>query len=145
MTNEILMQVVASLFSIVATMTDSPIGDVLPEVHRVPHAQIEAMACPGMNGCRIRAIYVPHLGVYLDDNLDVEKDPFARSILLHELVHHAQAVMAKFEDLSLCETWKASEIEAYDIQNNYLRRVGSATQLPRGIAHMLRCPAENSD
>ena len=138
MTHETLMQLVASLFSIVANLTGQPlVSDALPEVHRVPHAQIEAMAC--QHTCRVRAIYIPHLGVYIDDNLDIENNPFDRSILLHELVHHAQAAMGKYEDLSLCESWKSSEAEAYRIQDAYLARVGSGKRIPPGIAQLLNC------
>ena len=138
MTHETLMQLVASLFSIVANLTGQPlVSDALPEVHRVPHAQIEAMAC--QQTCRVRAIYIPHLGVYIDDNLDIENNPFDRSILLHELVHHAQAAMGKYEDLSLCESWKSSEAEAYRIQDAYLARVGSGKRIPPGIAQLLNC------
>ena len=138
MTHETLMQLVANLFSIVANLTGQPlVSDALPEVHRVPHAQIEAMAC--QQTCRVRAIYIPHLGVYIDDNLDIENNPFDRSILLHELVHHAQAVMGKYEDLSLCESWKSSEAEAYRIQDAYLARVGSGKRIPPGIAQLLNC------
>lgn len=140
MTHEALIQLVGSLFSMVATLTGQPlISDALPEVHRVPHAQIEAMAC--QQACRVRAIYIPHLGIYMDDNLDIEHNEFDRSILLHELVHHAQAVMGKYEDLSLCQGWKSSEVEAYRIQDAYLARVGSPRRIPPGIAQiMLRCP-----
>jgi hypothetical protein len=139
MTHEALMQLVGNLFAIVATMTGQPlVSDALPEVHRVPHAQIEAMAC--QQACRVRAIYVPHLGVYLDDTLDLEQNPFDRSILLHELVHHAQAVMGKYEDLSLCQSWRSSEVEAYRIQDAYLVRIGSAQRIPHAIAQSLRCP-----
>ena len=140
MTHEALMQLVGSLFSIVANLTGQPlISDALPEVHRVTHAQIEAMAC--QQACRVRAIYVPHLGVYMDDNLDIEYNEFDRSILLHELVHHAQAVMGKYEDLSLCQNWKSSEVEAYRIQDTYLARVGSPRRIPPGLAQLLlHCP-----
>jgi asparagine synthetase A len=101
------------------------------------------MACPKMpDGCTVRAIYILHLGIYLDDTLDMARDPFARSILLHELVHHAQAVMARFPDLSTCEARKASEEEAYEVQSSYLHKVGSPKQLPRGTTQMLRCPTE---
>ena len=73
----------ATLFSTIASVTGDPLGDLLPDVHQVPHSQIEAMACPRMTGgCRVSAIYIRHLGIYLDDNLDLESDPFARSILL---------------------------------------------------------------
>ena len=139
LSHDALMQLVASLFTMVATLTGQPLlSDTLPEVHRVPHAQIEAMAC--QRPCRIRAIYIPHLGVYLDDNLDLEHNAFDRSILLHELVHHAQAVMGKYDDLSLCENWKSSEVEAYRIQDLYLARVGSAQRIHHSIGQALRCP-----
>lgn len=139
MSHDALMQLVANLFLIVANLTGQPlISDTLPEVHRVSHAQIEAMAC--QQACRVRAIYIPHLGVYMDDNLDIESNEFDRSILLHELVHHAQAVMGKYEDLSLCESWKSSEIEAYRIQDMYLARVASAKRIPRTLAQALHCP-----
>lgn len=138
MSHDALMQVVANLFSIIASFTGLPLNsETLPEVQRVPHTQIEAMAC--QQPCRVQAIYVPHLGIFLDEDLDVVNDEFARSILLHELVHHAQTVMAKYEDLSLCESWKSSEIEAYEMQRNYLRRVGSARHIMPGIAQALRC------
>jgi hypothetical protein len=138
-----LMQTSAALYSTVATITGDPLGDTLPDVHQAPHAQIEAMACPSMpDGCTVRAIYIRHLGIYLDDTLDLEGDPFARSILLHELVHHAQAVMARYTDLSTCEVRMASEAEAYEIQSSYLRKVKSPKQLPPGIAQVLRCPTE---
>jgi hypothetical protein len=139
MTQDALMQMATNLFAIVATLTGQPlVSDALPEIHRVPHAQIEAMAC--QQTCRVRAIYIPHLGVYIDDNLDIELNVFDRSILLHELVHHAQAVMGKYEDLSLCQSWKSSEIEAYRIQDLYLARMGSAQRIPHSIAQALRCP-----
>ena len=138
MSHDALIQLVAKLFAIVTSMTGQPlISDNLPEVHRVPHAQIEAMAC--QQACRVRAIYIPHLGVYLDDDLDIERNEFDRSILLHELVHHAQAVMGKYEDLSLCESWKSSEVEAYRIQDAYLVRAGSGRRIPPGIAQLLNC------
>lgn len=139
MGHEALMQLVGNLFAMVATLTGQPlISDTLPEVFRVPHAQIEAMAC--QQPCRVRAIYIPHLGVYLDDTLDIEHNEFDRSILLHELVHHAQAVMGKYEDLSLCQSWRLSEVEAYRIQDAYLARIGSAKRIPHSIAQSLRCP-----
>ncbi len=139
MSHDALMQLVASLFSLVATMTGQPlVSNSLPEVHRVPHAQIEAMAC--QRACRVRAIYIPHLGIYLDDNLDLESSVFDRSILLHELVHHAQSVMGKYEDLSLCQNWKTSELEAYRIQDAYLARMGSGQRIPRAITQSLNCP-----
>lgn len=139
MTHDALTNLVANLFTMVATLTGEPlVADALPEVHQVPHSQIEAMAC--QKACRVRAIYIPHLGVYIDDNLDIEHNEFDRSILLHELVHHAQAVMGKYEDLSLCQSWKQSEIEAYRIQDMYLARAGSEKRIPPNVARAIHCP-----
>lgn len=140
MTHEALVQLAGNLFSMIAALTGQPlISDALPEVHRVPQAQIEAMVC--QQACRVRAIYLPHLGIYMDDDLDIKHNEFDGSILLHELVHYAQAVMGKYEDLSLCQSWKSSEVEAYAIQNDYLARVGSPRRIPPGIAQItIRCP-----
>ncbi|MDQ3260260.1 MAG: hypothetical protein M3Q00_05660 [Pseudomonadota bacterium] len=139
MTHEALMHLVASLFSIVASLTGQSLAsESLPEVRQVPHAEIEAMAC--QRACRVRAIYLPHRGIYLDDNLDIEHNEFDRSILLHELVHHAQAVTGRYEDLTLCQSWELSELEAYRIQDAYLARVGSAQRILPGIAQLIRCP-----
>lgn len=137
--HEALMQLVARLFSIVTSLIGQPfLPDMLLEVHQVPQARIEAMAC--QQACRVRAIYIPHLGVYLDDKLDIEHNEFDRSILLHELVHHAQALTGQYDDLTLCQSWKLSEVEAYRIQDAYLVRVGSAQRILPGIAQLLRCP-----
>jgi len=112
----------------------------LPDVHRVSHAQLEAMACH--SSCRVRAFYVPHLGVFLDDDLDVENDEFAKSVLLHELVHHVQASLGKYDNDIPCRARQRSEMEAYSIQNDYLMAVGSATQIVLSALRGLNCPRE---
>jgi hypothetical protein len=91
----------------------------LPEIHRVPLAEIQQRACKG--SCRVQALYLPGEGVYIDESFDLVNDPFARSILLHELVHHEQKVAGAFQNIpSNCERWYAAEAQAYSIQNRYL-------------------------
>lgn len=54
------------------------------------------------------------LDVFIDEKLDVADDSVDCSILLHELVHHAQAVSGWFDvGSSDCVRRNAAEREAY--------------------------------
>ena len=95
----------------------------LPPVHRAPHEKIEQLACG--KPCAALAAYRPGEGVYIDEALKPETDIFARSVLLHELVHYLQDVSHELESLRLCERWYRREQEAYAIQKRFLVLVGS--------------------
>jgi hypothetical protein len=142
MYGDISTEIIAALFSIVIKLSADPLAGtvrttLLPEVHRIPHAQVEAMTCG--TPCRVRAIYLTGLGIFVDDDLDIENDELARSILLHELVHHLQAVLGKYEDLSVCEASKRREIDAYAIQNEYLEAANAGTRVMPALNRGLRC------
>jgi len=52
----------------------------------------------------------------------LDGDLLARSVLLHELVHHVQSLSGRFENIvSQCDRWYSKELEAYEVQNEYLR------------------------
>lgn len=94
----------------------------VPEIHRAPLAEIRERFCHG--NCAVEAFYAPEDGIYIDETLDLEKDEYARSILLHELVHHMQRVTGTFQKIpSPCVRWFAAERQAYEIQNRYLEEV----------------------
>lgn len=95
----------------------------LPPVHRAPHEKIEQLACG--KPCAALAAYWPGEGIYIDEALQPETDIFARSVLLHELVHYMQDVSHELESLRLCERWYRREQEAYAIQKRFLILVGS--------------------
>jgi hypothetical protein len=60
--------------------------------------------------------------VYIDEAFDLAGSEYARSVLLHELVHHVQRVSGRFQAIpSACDRWYAAEREAYRIQNTYLQ------------------------
>lgn len=124
MTEAALAQLLVELFTAIKMLSGYPVPAILPEVHRVSQAQLEARVCP--TGCRVKAFYMKGEGVYIDAALDVEHDLPARSILLHELVHHVQGETGRFGSMPDCHAWYAREFEAYQIQNQYLRREGSA-------------------
>lgn len=97
--------------------------DELPPVHRVPHATIEQLACG--KACAALAAYRPGEGIYLDDALKPESNVFARSVLLHELVHYVQDVSNELAAVRPCERWYRREQEAYAIQKQFLALLGS--------------------
>jgi len=130
---EPLSDLVAALMEAIVILSGDgglPAGTVLPppEIASVPHSQIEAMACG--RPCAVRAIFVPRLGIFVDDDLDVRGDPFARSILLHELVHYRQELLARLDGLPPCEAYRRAEWEAYAVQDAWLESVHSSRRVP---------------
>jgi hypothetical protein len=56
---------------------------------------------------------------------------YERSIIFHELVHHAQPIDSKFNELhTACERRAAAEQEAYALQNHYLSANGYSQPVP---------------
>jgi hypothetical protein len=112
------LQLLASIHS----LSGYPVTKDLPEIHRAPLAEIQQRFCNGT--CQAQAFYRPGDGVYIDETFDLANDEFARSVLLHELVHHVQRVSGTFQKMpSACDRWYAAERQAYDIQNRYLEEV----------------------
>ena len=123
-----LSSLVAELFSAIHLLAGYAPPTVPPEVHRVPQAVIQEQFC--RRSCRVRAAYDATLGVFIDENLDVANNTFDRSILLHELVHHAQAVSGRFDmGSSACMRRNSAEQEAYFIQNRYLMEMNTGTRV----------------
>lgn len=118
-----LVSLMVELFTAIRLVSAYPAPAVLPEVHAVPQSEIQRVLCDG-RPCRIKAYYHPDWGVVIDDSLDIQNDPFDRSILLHELVHHLQKTTGKFEVVtSFCNRRISEELEAYEIQNRYLSAI----------------------
>ena len=112
------VQLLASIHS----LSGYPTPEVLPEIHQAPLAEIRQRFCQG--ACAAQAFYRPGEGVYIDEAFDLANDEFAKSVLLHELVHHVQRVSGTFQKIpSECDRWYAAERDAYTIQNRYLEAV----------------------
>ena len=129
MTPIALSDLVSGLISVITTLSGYSAPAWQPDIHRVPRTQIQQMVCD--RPCATRAAYIPHLGIFIDSALDVENDRYARSILLHELVHHAQTLAARFDSLDPCEGWNAAESEAYEVQDKYLQHRHAAIRYAR--------------
>lgn len=118
-----LISLMVELFTAIRLLSAYPAPAVLPEVHSLPQSEIQRRLCDS-RPCRIKAFYHPDWGVIVDDTLDIHNDPFDRSILLHELVHHLQKTTGKFEVVaSFCSRRISEELEAYEIQNRYLSEI----------------------
>jgi hypothetical protein len=115
-----LSSLMIELFTAIRLVSGYPVPESFPEIHVVPEAEMQQRVCAGRT-CRVKAFYHPDLGVYVNEGMDVINDPFDRSILLHELVHHLQRTTGKFDAMtSFCYRRNAQELEAYEIQNRYL-------------------------
>jgi hypothetical protein len=122
-----LFSLVSDLFAVISSVSTYPEPYHLPDVHLKPLAELQAMVCKGP--CQLRGFYLPRKGVFLNDTLDLQADLIARSVLLHELVHHVQELSGRFDSLPhRCDRWWSREKEAYEIQNAYLRENGSAVR-----------------
>jgi hypothetical protein len=98
----------------------------LPMVSRIERAALEQLACPqGAVRCNVSAMYLPHRGVLIADDLRPESNLFHRSILLHELVHYLQDDAHELMGASECDRWYQREIEAYALQNRFLANIYS--------------------
>lgn len=121
-----LTSLMVELFTAIRLVSGYPSPDVLPHIQRVSVVEMQQKICGG-RPCGVKAFYHPEWGVYVDEALDIESNPFDRSILLHELVHHLQKTTGKFDAVpSFCVRRNAQELEAYEIQNRYLSSQGAS-------------------
>lgn len=113
---------VAELFATIHLLSGYPLPEHKPEVSFLPLAMMQQMICK--RACPVKAFYKPGEGVFIDEKIDVKDDIYSRSVLLHELVHHLQHESGKFDNLDTpCHRWQAREVEAYEIQHKYLKKM----------------------
>ena len=93
----------------------------VPEVHFISRSALVKKACPEGDCDPIG--WFPNKGniVYIAADQDVQRDLYARGILVHELVHYVQHTVGSPIANNKCLTWKAREMQAYGIQYHWLR------------------------
>jgi len=89
-----------------------------PKVVFMPHAELARTVCH--KPCPIYGWYPRGRVIYLDARLDPTRDPEARGILLHELVHYLQHFAGAFTDDIECRNWAKRERQAYKVQGRWL-------------------------
>ena len=133
-----IVALLAELFLSIHDIAGYPVPDEYPEVHRLAPAELQQKFCKGP--CGVKAFYTPEEGVFIDSSLDLVHDVHARSILLHELVHHVQSVSGRFDAMpNSCVRSNRVEAEAYRIQNLYLVSIHSTHRVAM-TGWRTRCP-----
>jgi hypothetical protein len=120
-------ELVPALLNAIDQLSKYPRAVSVPEIRRIPHVELAQMVCGGP--CPARATYRPGEGIYLDDTLKPETNPFDRSVLLHELVHFVQEMANEHGDMRPCLRWYYREQEAYAIQKTFLVIIGSPVRV----------------
>lgn len=92
-----------------------------PRIVVVEPAVLQQKACGGP--CKVIAWFGPDAKIYLDRRIDPENNIMARSILLHELVHHFQYRLTGHM-ADGCDQWLARERQAYEVQARWLFEQG---------------------
>lgn len=116
-------KIITALMLFVQSMTGTVgIDFKAPEIRVIAQHELASKACGGQD-CNVYG-WFSNLDkrIYLADNQDFINNPHARSVLLHELVHYVQDQMKAPTMINDCLTWKARELQAYDIQYEWLRR-----------------------
>ncbi len=91
-----------------------------PAVNFLPQEKIAMRAC-GEDCGNVRGWFsYQDSAVYMTLDSDVLGNMYDRSILLHELVHHVQQHIDLPRLHNDCETWKAREKQAYEVQYRWL-------------------------
>ena len=117
-----LKAMVAGLLAWIGAHSHYNVPDQVPVVAVVPHAYLEQLACG--QPCEALGVYPDGNIVYIDDDLQVETNVCARSVLLHELVHYLQDINGRFLNVHPAMRSRLREHEAYGIQQVYLTENG---------------------
>ncbi|MEO8008830.1 MAG: hypothetical protein ABI728_09985 [Betaproteobacteria bacterium] len=113
---------VAELFATIHLLSGYPVPEGNPEVRFLALATMQQMICK--RACAVKAFYKPGEGVFIEEKIDVKDDIYSCSVPMHELVHHLQHESGKFDNLDTpCHRWQAKEVEAYEIQHKYLKKM----------------------
>ena len=115
-------QIVGALMLFIQSMTGT-VGIELPppEIRVLPQRELAQKACN--RKCDVYGWFSnADKVVYMADNQDFMNNMHARSVLFHELVHYSQNQFQALKMVNDCLTWKARELQAYDIQYAWLRR-----------------------
>jgi hypothetical protein len=113
----------------------------LPPVETVSNEQFAQTVCPrALWRCRamIAAFDTQRYRIVIRESLDLD-DPGDNSFLVHELVHVLQYKKDGSTRFMSCEAVIASEHEAFDAQNLYMKSLGLFRQEGTALRFM-RCP-----
>jgi hypothetical protein len=95
-----------------------------PPVNFASTTVLNEMICPrAPAGCGILGVFADG-EIYLNEEFDLKENAYARSILVHEIVHWLQHLNNEYGSgtYEACVAANRREVEAYGVQNAYLRQ-----------------------
>lgn len=104
------------------------------KIELMSQIDMDKLFCFGAN-CNIRAFYKENT-LYVSVGLFLQQfySPVtAQGIIIHELTHHAQALINENKGKLSCSNWKDLEMEALSIQSVYLENFGKVITPNTGI------------
>jgi Mlc titration factor MtfA (ptsG expression regulator) len=114
-------EVYAVLFSWALTLSGYPLAPQ-PEIVFKPHQYFVDTACKGSKNCMVIGWFSGGDVVYIDDNIDINGNQIAASIVVHEYAHYLQ--YRNGEPHGTCKEKIELERKAYGIQKEYLLKNG---------------------
>ncbi len=105
-------------------LSDYPEPEQLPRLEYRRHDFFVQEVC-AQRECQVIGWYNDRGIVYVDERLRYKPSAFAKSLIVHELVHYLQHQSGRFDTLS-CDDSLVREREAYSVQNDYLLQAGNA-------------------
>ncbi len=111
-------EAIAALLSWAVRLSPYPAPAQPPAVYFASRALITEKACGGRH-CGAIAWYDNHGGIYIDERYHAEDTPFARSLVVHEMVHYLQDLSGRFDPAS-CADHRRREYEAHALQREYI-------------------------
>jgi len=140
-----------SLMQWASDYTGLPMPDTTPEIRMVPPQFFKDTICQAVDHCEaqgwspgpeVAERFGAESGVvYLDYTLDTEADPYARALLVHELVHHLQREAGAFGTVVSrnCVAFIQRESQAVLTQRAWLYQHGIGDFDASAYMRMYRC------
>lgn len=131
--------------------TGLPMTDTVPEVRLVPPSFFHDTICQATEHCEAQGWspspdIAERFGgeanvIYLDHTLDVEADPYARALLVHELTHYLQRESGAFGTVVSrnCVAFIQRESQAVLTQRAWLHQHGIGNFDASAYMRMYRC------
>lgn len=121
----------------------------LPPIQFVSEADLNKTVCPDdPANCRQLAAVFDDLGyrILVRDDFDISENfnPYDYSFLIHEIVHALQYRSRGAEIFNGCDAVKATEIQAYDAQDSFLKEAGDFHRLGQFIRFSFYCEEETA-
>ncbi|MBK7891088.1 MAG: hypothetical protein IPJ84_09665 [Bdellovibrionales bacterium] len=121
----------------------------LPPIQFLSEADLNKTVCPDdPENCRKLAAVFDDLGyrILVRDDFDISENfnPYDYSFLIHEIVHALQYRSHGAEIFNGCAAVKATEIQAYDAQDSFLKEAGDFHRLGQFIRFSFYCDEETA-